>query len=146
MGRVAEKVDGVFLFHLPEGVPAVLNPGQVVEGPRCGEEAAFLPVWAGTVKKVREVGETSMRARFQKALGGGGRKTLQAVKSEAEAVPPLVFDDEGFPGGVENGDRPAADAVATGVLEKGCDRVEAHGLIVNKAGEEFCRVMNLEPA
>ena len=44
-------------FDLPEGVAAVLDVGEVVEGSVFGEEATFFFVGAGALEEVGEGGE-----------------------------------------------------------------------------------------
>ena len=58
----------------------------------------------------------------------------------------MVVDDQRFAGGVVDGDGFGTDAVLAGVAEESGDRVEAHGLVVDEAGEKLGGMVDLEPA
>jgi len=71
-------------FGLPEGVAAVLDFGEVVEGTRGGEEAPLFVVGTDAAEEVGEGFEGVIITFGDDALGGGFFEAFETVETEAE--------------------------------------------------------------
>jgi len=138
-----EEIQGQIFFYLPESVSTVFHFGEIIEGSGGGEEATFLLIWLAATEEIGEAVELVVGAGFHDAFGSGGGESFETMEAETQS---LIVEDECFASGVENGDGFGADAATAGVAQKGRNRVESHGLIVDEAGKKFGGVVNLEPA
>lgn len=76
---LSEEVFGKIFLHLPQALAAVFDFGKTIEGARSCEEATFFLIGTGPTEKIGKVGELSVGASFDNAIGGGAGEPFEAM-------------------------------------------------------------------
>jgi len=139
-GDRAEKIiGGEGAFHLPERRAPVFGKG--VQRSGGSQSAAFLRRESGPPQKILHRCEGSLRARGQHRLHRLLPHALHPMQADPDGVVRL---HGGQPMRSRDADRFRPDAVAPGVLDQRGDAVKSHGLVVDEAGVEFRRAVDLQ--